>query len=448
MKKGVSGVFIVLFLVSMLSFAFNLTDVRAEPVTAILYAGQTIPVGTVDVWNDGGNLYVTYTTTGGWRLAETHLAVATDPCGIPKTKTGNPIPGKFAYSMVHDPVTTTTYTYTIPLTWSSGTPLTIAAHAEVIKLIGTAATWQYATQVVAYQQGTLVGGGPITDPLRMNPNVALGPPDGSTSPPATGFYSLGFVSIQGYDGYIVLGFSCPIYNGPNPDVRTVEITWGRPSYPREAAKVYAIVGSMEYYLGTVTNHDSPTGSSYVSFDAVPAGVYIDAIKLVDDTYKSDFPIPPQANVAADGYDLDAVGVRYLVQAEETAWGAGLGFPGANWATYIEYTVQGWNVEGDWVIRVYYGATYDHDFTFTAVQTGGTFEGTGGYPASGPPYVYTETVTGTVTGNTIDFVSTYNTGYWWHAVGTIAPDGTMSGTWTSSTGQAGTWASISGHAVWE
>jgi len=432
MKKGVSGVFIVLFLVSMLSFAFNLTDVRAEPVTAILYAGQTIPVGTVDVWNDGGNLYVTYTTTGGWRLAETHLAVATDPCGIPKTKTGNPIPGKFAYSMVHDPVTTTTYTYTIPLTWSSGTPLTIAAHAEVIKLIGTAATWQYATQVVAYQQGTLVGGGPITDPARTDPSKVLGVPDGV-------FYSLGFVSDG--DGYIVLGFSYPIYNGPNPDVRTVEITWGRPSYPREAAKVYAIVGGTEYYLGTVTNHDNLDGSSFVSFDVVPAGVYIDAIKLVDDTYKSDF----QGVSNADGYDLDAVGVRYLVQAEETAWGYGDPFPGANWATYFTYTVQGWNVEGDWVLDFYYiegHSHWIHDMTI-ATQADGTFSGTGGYPATGPPYSHPWTLTGTISDNDVTFTIIYvspapNPGYTVWAAGEVAPDGTMSGTAVSSIGQHFTW----------
>jgi len=301
----------------------NTYDFEPPPIKTVdLIAGQNIDVGDVIVWLEAGNLYVKYVTVDGWAMTETHLAVAASWSGIPQ-KNGNPIPGRFPYSTIHDPPATE-YTYTIPYTG----PVSIAAHAEVIKLIGTAASWQYATQVIAYKQGKLVGGGPITDPARTDPIRALGAPDGA-------FYSLGFVSVG--DGYIVLGFGYPIYNGPNPDVRTVEITWGnRMSYPREAAKVYAIVGSMEYYLGTVTNHDDPNGISYVSFDAVPPGVYIDAIKLVDDTYKLDFPVA--SHPTADGYDLDAVGVRYLVQAEETAWGDGTDFPGANWATYFTYPI--------------------------------------------------------------------------------------------------------------
>ena len=39
-----------------------------------------------------------------WRILETHLHIATSLAGIPQTKTGNPIPGKFEYKGEHDSV--------------------------------------------------------------------------------------------------------------------------------------------------------------------------------------------------------------------------------------------------------------------------------------------------------------------------------------------------------
>lgn len=446
--KLIVSITVAVLIASMVAF---MRPAYADPDMVIkdLIAGggnpaSAIDVGDITVWNDLDNLYVKYDITEeDWYLTETHLAVATDLDEIPQTKKGNPIPGQFEYSTIHDPPVTE-YTYTIPLEWDVDATLYIAAHAKVVKLIGDCASWQWATEVIDFKQGTLVGGGEITDPARTDPSKALGPPDGD-------FYSLGFVSDG--DGYIELGFGYPVYNGLNPDVRTIEITWGRSAYPEERANVYVWPkgGTSWIYIGTVTNHDSSDGSSYVN---IPEGVTIvEKIKLVDATDKANFP--PTQYPTADGFDLDAVGVHYLLEAEETAWGDGIQFPGENWATYFTYKVQGWNVEGDWVIRVYYGKTYDHDFTFSAVQNGGTFTGTGGYPAGGPPYSIVEVVNGTVSGNIIKFHSVYvdsstglPTGYYWDAVGTIAPNGTMSGTWTSSTGQSGNWESISGAATWE
>ena len=101
--------------------------------TTKLLAGQTIDVGEVRVWNDGGTLYIKYVTSGRWCLRETHLHVATSLDGIPQTKKGNPIPGQFTYNDQHECVTE--YLYTIPLgSWPPGTQLFIAAHAEVLHL--------------------------------------------------------------------------------------------------------------------------------------------------------------------------------------------------------------------------------------------------------------------------------------------------------------------------
>jgi hypothetical protein len=104
----------------------------------------------------------------------------------------------------------------------------------------------------------------------------------------------------------------------------------------------------------------------------------------------------------------------------------------------------WDLTGDWVIRVYYGGNYDHDMTLTMDSNGQAFTGTGGYPAGGP-YSITETVTGVTAVSDVFWHSVYNNGYFWDAVGTIAADRKMSGTWTSSAAQSGSWQSISGGA---
>ena len=101
-----------------------------ETTQTTLLAGQFIEAGTVDVANDEEYLFVTFRTSDGWTLAETHVAVGASLDDLPQTQTGNPIPGQFQYSATHDDVTT--YTYTIPLgTAQTGDELFIAAHAVV-----------------------------------------------------------------------------------------------------------------------------------------------------------------------------------------------------------------------------------------------------------------------------------------------------------------------------
>lgn len=77
-------------------------------------------------------------------------------------------------------------------------------------------------------------------------------------------------------------------------------------------------------------------------------------------------------------------------------------------------------------------TYEHDMVIEHQDSDGTFTGHGGYPAGGHPYLTTETITGQVTGNQITFTTTYgsepyNPGYVANVSGTIASNGTMSGT---------------------
>ncbi len=128
------------------------------PQETILFAGQTIDVGTVSVWNNADYLYVKYelnqgTIGEGWCLTETHLAVVTDENDFPTNKAGNPKVGHFPYQCSYngsewvfqikedgdtgagcdaDSLTEACLTaiiYTIPLDWEPDTQLFIAAPA-------------------------------------------------------------------------------------------------------------------------------------------------------------------------------------------------------------------------------------------------------------------------------------------------------------------------------
>jgi len=100
-------------------------------LTTPLLAGQTMPAGTVKVFNDARNIYVQYTTTMPWTLGDVHVAAAPSLSEIPQ-KNGNPIPGRFAYNATFDS-DLTDYTVAIPRasTYTDGREIVIAAHAIV-----------------------------------------------------------------------------------------------------------------------------------------------------------------------------------------------------------------------------------------------------------------------------------------------------------------------------
>jgi len=119
-------------------------------------------------------------------------------------------------------------------------------------------------------------------------------------------------------------------------------------------------------------------------------------------------------------------------------------------SYTPYVYTGWSVEGTYVVRLHYGASiYEHDIIID-IPSDGTFTGTGGYPAGGSPYSYpyNEVITGTIDVMTgaITLHSDYENSYYYDATGTIAADGTMSGTWQGSGQPVYAWESISGHAT--
>lgn len=92
-----------------------------------LYAGQTTDVGTVCVSVDNtvdtsatcgtgaaGVMNITYATTGGWTLSETHLAAGDELADIPANKKGNPKIGNFAHAS-GDISGATTHEVSVPL---------------------------------------------------------------------------------------------------------------------------------------------------------------------------------------------------------------------------------------------------------------------------------------------------------------------------------------------
>ena len=92
--------------------------------TRTLWAGQTIDVGTLTVEVIGENLHVTFETTGGWYLTETHLYVGTSVL----TKSA---PGQFPYKHDNLGVGVTSDSYIIPLADIGTGWRVFAAHAVV-----------------------------------------------------------------------------------------------------------------------------------------------------------------------------------------------------------------------------------------------------------------------------------------------------------------------------
>jgi len=115
------------------------------------------------------------------------------------------------------------------------------------------------------------------------------------------------------------------------------------------------------------------------------------------------------------------------------------------------TVPGpWDVSGNWVFDYHYGASVNlHDMTLVQ-DPDGSLTGTGGAFAGDLPYQYPWTITGgSVVGDAINFTADYDLlACFFTVTGTIAPDGSMSGTWTDDCVGArnGTWETTEGVAT--
>lgn len=113
----------------------------------------------------------------------------------------------------------------------------------------------------------------------------------------------------------------------------------------------------------------------------------------------------------------------------------------------------WNVTGNYEITFHLNGDvtntpYVHHATLT--QSSSTVTGDGGYPATGTD-AYHWIATGTQTGDSLNLTAVYNLGAigtTMHMTGTIASDGTVTGTWDDDFGGArtGTWSITKGVSV--
>ncbi|NMC36480.1 hypothetical protein GYA49_05550 [Candidatus Beckwithbacteria bacterium] len=149
----------------------------------------------------------------------------------------------------------------------------------------------YADQAFTLVQGLRKNGTPVLA-NRSNPASVEGALDGN------------FVSL-GFGGQITVSFANPIVddtaNVSAGDISFHEVTNGRSSYPNETADIFVSQdGNSFVYIGTISNHDSSSGVSYV--DISGSGFdWVKFVRIVDTSNPADF-----SQSDADGYDLDAV----------------------------------------------------------------------------------------------------------------------------------------------
>lgn len=150
-----------------------------------------------------------------------------------------------------------------------------------------------AVRVVDFAQGTTKDGNTITNPSRIDPTRALGPP-------GNGFYSLG------YGGWMIMELGVAYYSGKNGEALVVETTVGAATYPLEKARVGVSDspgGPWNWFADLATNKNPSPGYTKTMYNLdllLGPNEVVRYVKLVDLTNDPDH-IP-----SADGFDVDSV----------------------------------------------------------------------------------------------------------------------------------------------
>jgi hypothetical protein len=338
----------------MLCPAAGLAATEASPFSTPLIAGGGNPtsgtdVGDILVWNDGDNLYVKYEITNPeWCLRETHLDVQQLPSALPQTKRGNPIPGKFTYKDKLD--CTFEILYVIP--WSVAGQVAIAAHAVVQNCYDL----DFELDVFAEMLPDVVNMS-VVDPYVGASSYFAEIIDGD---PLTGTY-LGWcidtdLSIQEGVIYTADVFSSyemlPLGMLEKPE-NLDAINWiiNQDFVGKDAEECAEIPGSLPTFTygsvqraiwGLIDNENSTLSLGPFSTCQVN--------KIMDAALTSGEGFIPGCNqfagVILRPFDPEKQITLIQVETEceqkcnsETAWGDGIDFPGANWATYFNYVVE-------------------------------------------------------------------------------------------------------------
>ncbi|MFX0040837.1 MAG: hypothetical protein ACFFAB_15975 [Candidatus Heimdallarchaeota archaeon] len=302
---------------------------------------SAIDVGDVIVWNDGEFLYVKYQTIDDWYLVETHLAVETIFEEIPQTEPnkqgkggGNPIPGHFEWKREYCPPEQSDL-FVIDLDgWNIDTILYIAAHAEVIHIASSC-------EIIVSDSNV------VWEDLS---HIWL---------PAVPCWTHGsWPSITGANWIWRTEFTDPAWeylNVPQYSVLPDEFGW---LFKKEFIlpdTAHNIIGEMNitadnsYKLwvneidigGDGTMHkDGPDSHEWNSIETYDISDELNS-------GENDISIRALNYFSSGSSSSNPAGLLFkacicydYIDMEETAWGAGIDFPGSNWATYFTYTVQG------------------------------------------------------------------------------------------------------------
>ncbi len=346
-----------------LALAFALVpSVAAAPIGATkaadLFAGQSTDVGDVFVWNDAATLFVEIDLATGWCMTESHVAVASSPQGIPQTKTGNPIPGKFAEGASYDPCEDTD-TFEFALSGFDTTPV-IAVHMKV---------WEMTTSTVTI----------VSDPGSSN-KVAFaetypvfGAPVDAVVPT---FAASGIWPALSGASYISDRLPGDPFNLNRWRKATEALTV--PGWPvggqlwvnsdnYEFAKLNGIEIERDDDGPTATVEGTapePLGGGPQTWSTIESAAFMPAMG----SNVFEFVFRNSTWEGCCGFIDNPTGLIYKAEAtyyahSESAWaGTAVGvtpFSGANWATYFAYGVQSY-VLGDTVATTPFGAV-DLDF---------------------------------------------------------------------------------------
>jgi hypothetical protein len=362
-----------------------------DPDVYPLYAGQSILVGEVQVYNDVDleNLFVKFVITDtDWCLEETHVAVAISEDGIPQ-KNGNPSPGQFPYK--HEDlgcVTVDPYTIPLPAETDCGDLLVIATHAVVLKqnveCIDFESYTDEFTEISNQEAGInffMADATPLENKFNASiPIFQLNIGDVISVDPTGDYPIIGIpqtypplANIAGFTGPGGLGgddFVNPAYtaatgvggnnltdtqdreNYPNDPIewhrhnQTKAITFEVENQATEVSLYMLDPDGLEVFVAVALNDNNEIVDFY-SFTKDSEGITADgAAVLVELSADENLGLIKTVMAYAArkligqfdfvGYAIDNICITTV--EEETAWGDGPGFPGSNWATYFTYTV--------------------------------------------------------------------------------------------------------------
>lgn len=307
------------------------TAVAALATDYPLFAGQNTQIGTVEVTNVGTDLTVVYHLDAGWFMTESHLQVTNTLGGFPQMN-GNPQPGLFANSRYYNPaVDHDTYNVDVTLL---GSTLYIAAHAKV----------EFRTDHVmnVFTRGVsdvMVMAGNDPDKLYPFPAVAAweafnDPTD--DNPSYWDSHLVGHTFTQAdwvWESFRVL----------DPTV-TQQVTFKQeftvPGVPT-GGEIFITADNLYSaslngnFLGENTDYNLWPQVGHYPLNPVSG---LNSLDVIAANYGGS-PGGWTLDNNPGGLIYEANIDYYTVDATGSAWAGTLRFPGKNWATYFEYTLQ-------------------------------------------------------------------------------------------------------------